>query len=425
MLTAEKLAGFSRSEADSLRKIIGKKRDQAEFDKYKGKFIENASNYIDELTAIKMWEDFVISSLYMFNESHSVGYSMLSYNTMWLKHYYPTEFIWSCLTNETKAEDISAFLIEGHRLGINFLPPNVNKSDASFSLEGKDIRFGISNINGAGPSAVKEILTKRPYSSKEEFIQKVKKSAVKINLLENLEKIGAFSGTGHVSEFDHKKYYLSILNCPIYAEQDNRWNDSIVPMSDVEDSKTPKLVRGMVKTIKRNPKWFRIEMEDSSGAGVFFVDDKDADIKKRDYLLALVQGNNLIAFINAEAESGDLIDFINNEDYPFFGRIEATLTPQKQLLQMISLRNFETKNGNVMGQGWFWNPIEREYEKLTMFPSTLASNKKFLQKWHWLVVRYGTKPGIIESVVKVNDYAKILNIYDNPSSKTGIKDIKE
>ena len=134
------LAGFTWSDADKLRKIIGKKRDVLEFEKYRDKFVVN--NLMDEDDAQKMWDDFEVSSLYMFNKSHAVAYSMLSYQSMWLKTLYPVEFCWALLYNESNRERITAYLLEAKRLSIEIEPPDVNLSEEFFSVDGGSIRFG-------------------------------------------------------------------------------------------------------------------------------------------------------------------------------------------------------------------------------------------------------------------------------------------
>jgi DNA polymerase-3 subunit alpha len=178
--------GFSGAEADTLRKIIGKKRDAAEFLPLREKFIDGACAYVDKKVAVELWDALEKSAMYQFNKSHSVAYSMLSYQTMWLKHYYPLEFIWSCLTNEQKNEDITTFLNEADRLNIRVVAPDINESGASFTLIGDEIRFGLSNVANCGPSAIREIMKKRPFRTYEEFCERCSKTSVKSNLIENL-----------------------------------------------------------------------------------------------------------------------------------------------------------------------------------------------------------------------------------------------
>ena len=94
------LGGMSMSEADKVRKIIGKKKDAKEFDVFKDKFVKGASAYISPNQALDLWHDFEAHAGYSFNKSHAVAYSTVSYWTAWLKYHYPLEFMFALLKNE-------------------------------------------------------------------------------------------------------------------------------------------------------------------------------------------------------------------------------------------------------------------------------------------------------------------------------------
>lgn len=292
------LAGFTWSEADNLRKIIGKKRDEAEFAKWRNQFIEGATKHISEKEAANMWQDFQKSSLYMFNKSHAVGYSLLSYQTMWLKVHYPVEFIWASLYNETEKTAITGFLMEAKRLGVKVLPPDVSYSDNQFTLHDGAIRFGLSNVAMCGPSGAVNIIENRPYRSFDEFMAKTKRTAVKSTLIENLDKVGAFESLGHVSQYDHRNYYLPILSYALEDSDDGEFSDLIVPCAEASRGGWS-VVKGVVKSTTRKPHYFRVEVEDSSGIISGFVSDKSAQISSRDYLVAMFNGNNLVAYTDA------------------------------------------------------------------------------------------------------------------------------
>jgi DNA polymerase-3 subunit alpha len=140
------LGGMSWSEADKVRKIIGKKKDAKEFDEFKDKFIAGASKHITEKKAKSLWHDFEAHAGYSFNRSHAVAYSMLSYYTAWLKTYYPLEFIFSILKNENDNSVRTEYLIEAKRLGLKVLLPHINESDLYFSLKDDAIRFGLAEV---------------------------------------------------------------------------------------------------------------------------------------------------------------------------------------------------------------------------------------------------------------------------------------
>ena len=142
-----------------------------------------------------------MSSLYMFNKSHAVAYSILSYQTMWLKLMYPLEYCWSLLYNESNRERITAYLLETKRLGIEIKPPDVNSSEEFFSIDysdGGSIRFGLSNIDGVGTSTINEIIYRRPFHSLDEMVGRCEKSKLRSNVIKSLDKVGAFESLNHI-----------------------------------------------------------------------------------------------------------------------------------------------------------------------------------------------------------------------------------
>jgi DNA polymerase-3 subunit alpha len=146
MQTCVQLGGMSMSEADKVRKIIGKKKDAKEFDEFKDRFIKGASAYIAPNQALDLWHDFEAHAGYSFNKSHAVAYSTLSYWTAWLKYHYPLEFMFALLKNEKDKDARTEYLIEAKRMGISIKLPHINDSDIDFKIEGKGIRFGLSAV---------------------------------------------------------------------------------------------------------------------------------------------------------------------------------------------------------------------------------------------------------------------------------------
>jgi len=175
------LGGMTWSEADKVRKIIGKKKDAKEFDQFKDKFIEGAEKNISKKQAQHLWHDFEAHAGYSFNRSHAVAYSMLSYYTAWLKCYYPLEFIFSILKNEGDKDARTEYLIEAKRLGLKVLLPHVNESDVYFSLQKEAIRFGLGEVKFISDSIANKIIEKRPYKNYNDFIEKASKKGSGIN----------------------------------------------------------------------------------------------------------------------------------------------------------------------------------------------------------------------------------------------------
>ena len=397
------MADFTEGEADYLRKIIGKKRDAQEFERFEGKWMGGATRYISESKAKEMWRGFERASEYAFNKSHAVAYSMLSYWTMWLKTYYTKEFIWACLANETNATTIATLLNDAARLGVKLLPPDINYSDKFMSIDKDGIRFGLTNIAGLGDTAADEVISRRPYTSFEEFKAKVSKSKVKVNILENLEKIGAFASVGHDSGFDAKKYYLPILNCSVYEEDDDRFRGLITPLSDAAESNTLNVVRGMVKSVKRKPNYFRVEMEDSSAIASFFAADRSADIKARDYIFALAGASNILLYSKDIEQDSDFRNFILStavchENVP-------GIVGDKRLGIAIGVRKFKTKTGRDMGELWLYDPVVQDYFKLTVFPDNYDKLNKFFVPFKKLVVR--VKNSVLENAIEYERYLEI------------------
>jgi DNA polymerase-3 subunit alpha len=163
MLLSRKLAGFTRGEADSLRKAMGKKIKKM-MDELKVKFEEGClKNGIPKRKIEKIWTDWEAFAQYAFNKSHSTCYAYVSYQTAYLKANYPAEFMAAVLSrNITDIKKIGQFMDECRRMSIQVLGPDVNESNVRFTVNDKgDIRFGLGAIKGVGANAVQSIIEER------------------------------------------------------------------------------------------------------------------------------------------------------------------------------------------------------------------------------------------------------------------------
>lgn len=390
------ISGFTWSDADKLRKIIGKKRDVAEFKQYKDKFINNA--IIPKAEARQMWSEFEMSALYMFNKSHAVAYSMLSYQTMWLKVNYPLEFIWALLFNEDSTEKITAYLMEAQRLGVPILPPDVNYSEEYFTTDsstGLDaIRFGLMNVAGCGSAAIKEITTKRPFTCLDEFNNKCSKSAVKAPLRENLEKVGAYSSLGHVSQFQHERYYLPILGFSIQSsEEKNEMDEFVGNLADFHEINSPlTLVKAIIRSTKKTPQYLRVEFEDYSGSSTVFA-DRNTELANRDYVYALIGDRTLHSFCDAYNYVGsELHNFVmlrqkgDNHEYNWLydtglGHVDE----EKTLMYVMHSRVFTTSKDKTMANMYCWDG--RQIFKVVIFPRPYAKLKGIIKQGQWYAAR--------------------------------------
>ncbi|WP_369048310.1 DNA polymerase III subunit alpha [Tenacibaculum sp. UWU-22] len=163
MLLSQKLADFTKGEADVLRKAMGKKQ-AAVLEKMKPKFIEQASANGHEIEKLeKIWKDWEAFASYAFNKSHSTCYAWIAYQTAYLKAHYPAEYMASVLSNNMNdIKTVSFFIEECRRMGLQVLGPDINESYLKFSVNKQGaIRFGMAAIKGVGNTAVKAIISER------------------------------------------------------------------------------------------------------------------------------------------------------------------------------------------------------------------------------------------------------------------------
>src|SRR4030095_3392157 len=162
MLLSQKLAGFSKGDADVLRKAMGKKQKSV-LDKMKAQFIEGATKKghpADKLE--KIWTDWEAVAQYACNKSHSTCYAFVAYQTAYLKAHYPSEYMAAVLNHAGSIEKITFFMEECKRMGLKVLGPDINESQNGFAVNKKgEIRFGFSGLKGVGEKAIEDIIIER------------------------------------------------------------------------------------------------------------------------------------------------------------------------------------------------------------------------------------------------------------------------
>jgi DNA polymerase-3 subunit alpha len=197
MRIATDLAGYTLSEADTLRKAIGKKIKSL-LEEQEEKLISGLiKNGIDKRTAKAIWELFPPFARYGFNKSHGVCYALIGYRTAYLKAHYPEEFMAALLNAEVSDIDRIAFLTaEAKQKGIEILPPDINKSFVNFTPEEGKIRFGLLAIKNVGEAITRGIIEERlrrgPFTSLVDFLSRVQHKDLNKKSLESLIKAGAF-----------------------------------------------------------------------------------------------------------------------------------------------------------------------------------------------------------------------------------------
>ena len=197
MLLSQSIAGFSKGDADVLRKAMGKKQKSV-LDKMKKQFIDGATakNH-DPQVLEKIWTDWEAFAQYAFNKSHSTCYALVAYQTAYLKAHYPSEFMAAVLNHAGTIEKITFFMEECKRMGIKVLGPDINESLKGFAVNKKgEIRFGLGGLKGVGEHAIENIITERlkegAYKDIFDFIKRVNQKSVNKKSLESLAYSGAF-----------------------------------------------------------------------------------------------------------------------------------------------------------------------------------------------------------------------------------------
>ena len=201
MRIAQVLADYTLAEADELRKAIGKKKPEV-MARHRERFIEGSvKNGVTQETAERLFDLIEKFGGYGFNKSHSVAYAMIAYQTAYLKAHYPVQFMTALLTQDMGNQDKTIKNIaECREMGIEILPPDINESEADFSVVEGKIRFGLGAIKNVGLKAVEYIIEERktngPFKSIHDFCRRVEGAKVNRRVLEGLIQCGAFDFTG-------------------------------------------------------------------------------------------------------------------------------------------------------------------------------------------------------------------------------------
>ena len=208
MLLSQKLAGFTKGEADVLRKAMGKKQ-KAVLDKMKPQFVEQASEKGHDPEKLeKIWKDWEAFASYAFNKSHSTCYAWIAYQTAYLKAHYPAEYMAAVLSNNmSDIKQVTFFMDECKRMGLTVLGPDVNESFHKFTVNDQGaIRFGMGAVKGVGSSAVATIVENRKdgkYKSVFDLAKRIDLRSANKKAFENLALAGGFDS------FDtHRAQYL-------------------------------------------------------------------------------------------------------------------------------------------------------------------------------------------------------------------------
>ena len=203
------LGGYTLGRSDLVRRAMSKKK-AAVMAKERQNFVYGnpeegvpgcAANGIDEKTANKIFDDMTDFAKYAFNKSHAAAYAVVAYQTAYLKHYYPVEFMAALMTSVIdNPGKVAEYILTCRQMGIRILPPDINTGESSFSVDGGNIRYGLSAIKSIGRPVIDAITDERnargPYKSIVDFIERVPSKEINKRTMESLIKSGALDGLG-------------------------------------------------------------------------------------------------------------------------------------------------------------------------------------------------------------------------------------
>ncbi len=195
MQISMEMAGFTRGEADTLRKAISKKILEL-MEKFGQKFISGAvGKGVPQNVAEKIWANWKDFAEYAFNKSHATCYALVAFQTAWLKAHYPVEFLAALLSLEDDPNAVPVKIEVCKSMGIRIIPPNINRSGSEFEVHGKEVMFGLRAIKNLGDAAMRAIIAERqmngPFKSIFDFCSRLDSSAVNKTVLESLIASGS------------------------------------------------------------------------------------------------------------------------------------------------------------------------------------------------------------------------------------------
>ncbi|MBH1988796.1 MAG: DNA polymerase III subunit alpha [Myxococcaceae bacterium] len=223
LMAAQVLAGYSLGKADLLRRAMGKKKFE-EMQQQRAEFVSGCkANGVEGSQAGSIFDSIEKFAGYGFNKSHAAAYALITYQTAYLKCYYPVEFMAALLTTSSdNTEDVVKYVHEARSSRIQVLPPDINASSRKFTVEEGKIRFGLEAVKGLGDAALESILAVRvqdgPFKNLFELCERMAAQKINKKILESLTKSGAFD----CLERPRKQLFLSIEKALACAQKSNK-----------------------------------------------------------------------------------------------------------------------------------------------------------------------------------------------------------
>lgn len=340
MQIVQVLAGFTLGQADLLRRAMGKKKHSI-LAAQRENFLNGArSNGIDEALAIEIFDLMAHFADYGFNKSHSAAYAMVAYQTAYLKAHYPNEFMAAMLSSVMGTSDKVGYYIEYCRhQGIQVLPPDINASKASFSVDREAIRFGMAAVKNVGENAIESIIKAREkedkFTSLVDFCTRVDMRVVNKRVIESLIKCGAFDSQGA-----KRSQLLAVLDKAVEAAG-SRQRDAASgqiglfgeeEMSEVEDVALPnieEMPKEQILALEKEITGFYITGHPldkyREGMQQFMTIESLTETEKMDGKIVKIAGL-IVNSKRISTKKGETMCFIEVED--FTNKIEVVVFPK-------------------------------------------------------------------------------------------------
>ena len=230
--------------------LYGKEAYTDDHGKFNSAIIGAVNNGVSEEIANKIWNEMEAFASYAFNKSHAAAYSLLTYQTAYLKTYYLPEFITATLNDRiTNIEKLTHYIAYAKQEKIEVLPPDINKSDVYFTTDGKKILFGLSALKNVGVSVMEEIIKEReengPFKDFNDYIWRASPQALNKRCIESLIKTGAFDCFGHTRSQLMAIFSIMVDRCldrkkKAMDGQMNLFGDIIEDTKLIEDNEEPR-----------------------------------------------------------------------------------------------------------------------------------------------------------------------------------------
>ncbi len=259
------LGGYTMGRSDLVRRAMSKRKSSPSWKKERANFVYGnpeegvpgcVARGIPEKVGLEIYAEMMDFAKYAFNKSHAACYAVVSYQTAYLKYYYPLEFMASLMTSVIdNPGKVAEYILVCRQMGIAILPPDINEGEPGFSVSGKSIRYGLTAIKGVGHPVADAVIAERKqrgvFKNLQDFLSRMSDTEVNKRNVENFIKAGAFDSLEGT-----RKQFMSVFVQLMDQNQQNRKNNmagqlSLFDLVDESEKKTMKSASRMSGNIRR------------------------------------------------------------------------------------------------------------------------------------------------------------------------------